>query len=270
VGGVGIVALDSLGLTLGPSLRGIRGVILTFAGRVAEAVAEIRTAIALMEKTRAAESLVYAEGWLALAFWAAGDAEAALAHAREAVMLATRLGVHHGSVMAYLSLGMAYAAGGAWRDGVDALEHSLATARARHAGLDLECQTLCVLSICHLALDEIDVARARAEEARELAAARGECDMEVWAELTLARALIRNEGTAARARVEQTVQSALGRIRESGALGLEPGIHETRAELAAVLGDDAARRAALREAHRIYQRMGAHGHAARLARELGA
>jgi len=55
-----------------------------------------------------------------------------------------------------------------------------------------------------------------------------------------------------------------------GALGLEPLVHEVRAELALALGDHAGQLTALREAQHLYATMGAHGHAARVAREIDA
>ena len=48
-----------------------------------------------------------------------------------------------------------------------------------------------------------------------------------------------------------------------------PQVHEERAELARLRGDDATRERELREAHRLYTEMGATGHAERLAQKLG-
>jgi class 3 adenylate cyclase len=260
----------SAGLSVGPALLGMRGIFAALAGRMEEGAAQGRSAVALMEKEGATESLVHARAWLGVITSLAGDGDAALAHARDAVSLGERVGVHHGCVMAYLSLGMAHATREAWWEGVDALEHSLATARGRHAGLDLEARTLCWLARCRLGLGEIDVARARAEEAIALAKARGERDMQGHAESILAGALIRSEGARARARAQGLVESALDNVRESGALGLEPVVHEVRAELAMALGDHAGRLTALREAQHLYATMGAHGHAERVAREIDA
>ena len=51
---------------------------------------------------------------------------------------------------------------------------------------------------------------------------------------------------------------------------MEPLVHEVRAELALALGDHAGQLTALREAQHLYATMGAHGHAARVAREIDA
>src|SRR5262249_43316752 len=123
----------SAGLSVGPALLGMRGIFAALAGRVGEGAAPGRSAVAPMEKEGATESLVHARAWLGVITSLAGDGDAALAHARDAVSLGERVGVHHGCVMAYFSLGMAHATREAWWEGVDALEHSLATARGRHA-----------------------------------------------------------------------------------------------------------------------------------------
>ena len=58
-------------------------------------------------------------------------------------------------------------------------------------------------------------------------------------------------------------------IDEHGILLFAPTLHERRAKLATLLGDDAGRERELREAHRLYTEMGAVGHSERVGRELG-
>ena len=57
-------------------------------------------------------------------------------------------------------------------------------------------------------------------------------------------------------------------VNETGARAYLPMVIEERARLARLTGDDAAAERELREAHRLYEEMGATGHAARLAKEL--
>jgi adenylate cyclase len=57
-------------------------------------------------------------------------------------------------------------------------------------------------------------------------------------------------------------------IEETGARVCEPLLHERRAELARLDGDEAARADELREAARLYTEMGATGRAQRVAAEL--
>jgi hypothetical protein len=58
-------------------------------------------------------------------------------------------------------------------------------------------------------------------------------------------------------------------MAESGAFVHRAAIEVERAELARLLGDDAAYESGLRSARRLFTEMGAFGHAARLAERLG-
>jgi hypothetical protein len=68
--------------------------------------------------------------------------------------------------------------------------------------------------------------------------------------------------------VETSLAQAEAVISQTGALVFAPQIHEARAEIARLLGDEAEGERQLREAHRLYSEMGATGHADRLTREL--
>jgi hypothetical protein len=90
------------------------------------------------------------------------------------------------------------------------------------------------------------------------------------ASLTIARALLRRDGAAAAAEAERHLAraDAFGRER-SGRWRYMPELSEVRAELARALGHMHESQHHLRDAHRLYVAMGATGHAARLAKELG-
>ena len=85
----------------------------------------------------------------------------------------------------------------------------------------------------------------------------------------IARALLRRDGAAARDAAEAALASAAALIERTGAKTLAPALCEWRAELAAVLGDDAASVQLLREAQQLYEEIGAPGHVSRLAQDLG-
>ena len=59
-------------------------------------------------------------------------------------------------------------------------------------------------------------------------------------------------------------------IESTGARVYMPHVHETRARLAHGAGDEAAFERELRQAQRLFAKMGATGHAERVARELAA
>jgi tetratricopeptide (TPR) repeat protein len=117
---------------------------------------------------------------------------------------------------------------------------------------------------------ERERARATAREAVSSSRDAGARVSEARALIALARVLVRADGSAARDEVEPALDQAARLAEETGARLFEPAIHETRAELLAVLGDAKTRRHELSLARRLYAEMGADGHAERLARELSA
>jgi hypothetical protein len=65
----------------------------------------------------------------------------------------------------------------------------------------------------------------------------------------MTRALLRRDGPPARDAAEAALVSAAELIERCGVRTLTPALCEWRAELAAVLGDDATREQLLRQAH---------------------
>ncbi len=63
-------------------------------------------------------------------------------------------------------------------------------------------------------------------------------------------------------------RSQRGVHRADGAKGWLPFVHEVRAQLARICGDEATCERERAEAERLWTEMGAHGHIERIAREL--
>ncbi len=93
---------------------------------------------------------------------------------------------------------------------------------------------------------------------------------EARAHLTLARVLLSRTGGKVRGEIESALASCLSLVEQTQARVYEPPVHEVRAGLADLHGDEATRERELVEAHRLYTEMGATGHAERVARELDA
>ena len=74
--------------------------------------------------------------------------------------------------------------------------------------------------------------------------------------------------SAAKNEVKCLLDESAALIEEHGILLFAPTLHERRAKLAALLGDDAGCEQELREAHRLFVDIGATGHAERVGREL--
>ena len=113
-----------------------------------------------------------------------------------------------------------------------------------------------------------------AESAAESAIAH--CERLAWgaseieAHGILARALLRREGAAASKRVTIELNIAANLLKKTGAMEMSPHLLEWRAELAAVLGDEASRTLLLKQAIEAFESIGAPLQAARLRKETGA
>jgi tetratricopeptide (TPR) repeat protein len=197
-----------------------------------------------------------------------GSAEGdALAHARQAVDTAERKGGSFSRIMAFHALGDAHLLSQEWNDATAALERALELAREHRTGLQLEAWMLADLSSAQRGLGDTRRARETAERAISIAREQGTKEQRCQAQLALARALLESEGARAQRGIEEALARALTLIEETEARSYAPFVHEERAELARLLGDDVTREHELREAHRLFVEMGATGHAKRLARE---
>ena len=114
-----------------------------------------------------------------------------------------------------------------------------------------------------------DCARAREAAAEAVAIADREGMRHGLIQIVLARVLRSADGLAAEREIEAALDRALELIEATGSRVFVPQVHEERAELARLRGDDTTRERERREAHRLYTEMAATGHAQRLARELG-
>jgi tetratricopeptide (TPR) repeat protein len=103
---------------------------------------------------------------------ATGEAAPALAHGREAVDHAERMGSLSARGYCYLNLGLANVLNGAWHDALEALEQALETARARRL-LIFEGGVLAATAAAHLGLGDHARALASAEEALAVCRRRG-------------------------------------------------------------------------------------------------
>ena len=238
-------------------------------GRYSEAEANLDRAVQLARQYGEAENVGWSHGayvWLAQN---TGRTETALTHARHAVEIAEKIGSPFSRVTGYYQLGAAHVLTEEWRQGASALERALGIARDTRTGLQFEADVLTNLGEAHLGLGDKSRARTMVGEAVAVARLRGTKYFECLAHLARARVLVRTEGAAASADIQTDLREAQALVEETGARSQEPFIHEERANLARLTGDDATYQRELREAHRLFTEMDATGHAERLAKEVG-
>jgi tetratricopeptide (TPR) repeat protein len=241
-----------------------RGLALGLAGRLQEGTQDIEGAIAIGQQ----DQPVVAVSAYNIYLWLAdllNNAATAMAHARHCAQLAAEMGVME--VFSELNLGIAHSLSGDCEEAIHVLNRGLATCRARRSYLFTEPIYLNALSRAYLAQGDYRLARATAEEAVTLAGDRGWYGVDAY--LSLARSILRAQGSDARRGAESALAAAERRIESSGAGSRRAYLHELRAQLARTLGRQAECEHQLSEAHRLFTEMNATGHAERLAKELG-
>jgi len=246
-----------------------RGVTLYWMGRVQEGLDEFARCRRISEENGTPEMIGYITTWSAQAYFYIGDAERTLTSARQAEEVTRAVGEPPVLVaLSHDAFAMAHLAAGRPADAIEPARASLATHRLlekQHAGMS-------ALLLAHALLGIGDLAAAEATARESIALCRHSLrgNLEADAHGVLARVLLRRDGPAARDAAEAALSEAAALIERTGAKLLAPALLEWRAELAATLGDDAARLQLLREARQGYLDIGAPAHAARLEAELGA
>jgi tetratricopeptide (TPR) repeat protein len=247
-----------------------RGILLTSIGRLGEANRELDRAVELARAHDDFEVLAQTHSFSSTLACLTGDDRAALRHAHHALEIAEKTGSAFSRVLAYHALGEARLLGGESTAAVDALERALAIGHDRHTARQDEPLILAWLAEAHLTAGSTRAARETAERALTAARERGMRMAECAAHLALGRVLLRSEGTHAKGPIEADLSEASSLVVETGAERYRPFILLEQAELARLLGDEAARRRELHEAHRLFSEMGAPARAERVAKELAA
>jgi class 3 adenylate cyclase/tetratricopeptide (TPR) repeat protein len=239
-------------------------------GKLDVARGQLAHAIELARRHGEAENEGWAHGALAdLAFFS-GDADAGLSAAQRCVELAEKVGSPFSRAAGYLALSAAQLQDRQVSEAIGAAEHALGLARRCGTGLEFESRLLSALAEAVLAAGDVARARALADEALAVADRIGAVVNGIHARRTLARVLLAGGGATAGRSIEEVLDGAEGVVGQTGAVSFRPLLFLERAEMARFAGAAAAREHALREAHRLFVAIGATGHAARLAAELGA
>jgi len=210
-------------------------------------------------------------GWLlwqeSLVWSERGEAARATGAARESLEIADRIESPSAQAMALHCLGRAVALEDT-RKAASTLERALSFAARVNPAWEPE--ILSDLALAQCALGARAQAQAIAERALELAGYRELLGVEVRALHALARVHLDGGTAPSLSEARRLLDRAESRVEEIGLRLILPRLHELRADLARHQGDTGAARAALREAQRLYQEMGAPLQVERLGRELGA
>lgn len=255
-----------VGYNVPAAVAGFRGLPYVCAGQLDVGLDHYRRGIDLARANGAVE----VAGWLlweeSLVWSERGEAARATGAARESLEIAERIESPSSQAMALHCLGRAVALEGDTRTAVATLESALSFAARVNPAWEPE--ILSDLALAQCALGARTQAQAMAERALELACNRGLLGVEVRALHALARVHLDGGAAASLSEARRFLDRAESRVEEIGLRLILPRLHELRADLARRQRDTGAARAALREAQRLYQEMGAPLQVERLGQEL--
>jgi class 3 adenylate cyclase len=245
-----------------------RGTCLTWMGRLSEGLEDLIRTRRLVEEDGTPEGAGYALFVAAEAYYHSHDADRALASARQVEEISRRLGEPPVlAAFAQISFCCAHLAAGRAADAIEPARAALGM--FGHVEKETAGMAAALLAEALLQTGDLSAAQSAAAEAIALCRRSLRGMYEAVAHGVLARALLRRNGPAARDAAEAALASAAELIERTGAKTLAPALCEWRAELAAVLGDDATRVQLLQQARQGYEDIGAPLQAARLRKDIG-
>jgi class 3 adenylate cyclase/tetratricopeptide (TPR) repeat protein len=237
--------------------------LLTENGRIDQARPLTDRALRLAREHDDIESLGWTHNHYALLDYHGGEVRDGLAHARAGVEIAERTGSAFSRMTAYLLLGFAHLARGEWREAIEVEEEALQIMRDTRTGMQYEPRSLAAVAEARLGLDDADGAREAAERGADVAARYGMRTHEGHCRTMLGRARSRSHPIEARNEFARALE-----LIGADYVAIAPRIHEGLADLAEMHGREQECERQLREALRLYGRIGAHGHARRLRERL--
>jgi adenylate cyclase len=245
-------------------LRGLRAMARTFMGQPAAGLEHASSVLLEIGRPQMVALSTRLQAHLFL-----GEPEAAAAllpeiTARAAVDRSSAVG----RVMTQCDCALVYVARAEWQRAADAVELALSSLGESHVGGALEPRLLAIAARTDAGTGSLDQALERARRAVTLAVERQTAIWEPESRLALAGILLEHRGERAAAEIEGALENAQRVAHETGARSYLGEIHERRAALARLRGDQADRIRELREAHDRYTEMGAAGPASRIALEL--
>jgi tetratricopeptide (TPR) repeat protein len=244
---------------------GLRALLLSLSGRMDSAGRELERAMKLNAEIEEPETRGYLHGFYVQHALCSGEVELALHHGREAARLADQTGIPLQIADAYLNLGGALLLAEDWSSALEALERCRAIVEARESLASFRSRLSLFLSHVHLGRGEGELALRCAEESLANPATADTRVVELNSRLALVRALLYTQQSGAADAIQESLVMAIDGIDKTGAEAFRPTIHRVLAEIAEVARDERTRRLQLRRAHDLYSRIGARGHAHRLA-----
>ncbi|HVN42494.1 MAG TPA: hypothetical protein VMT50_06890, partial [Steroidobacteraceae bacterium] len=259
------------GLLTTPSsvmLVGARSIVLAYNGRLDEAEDLSSRALEAARRAGLAEIEGFVNGMRSLALLSRGHVQEALRHARRALEIAEKLDSPASRAGARMNCAQVSAFLALWPDTERWGQEGIEIIREHHVAMQFEPLLLTFWAEALAARGESEHAQELIGEATSKAQSLGARVFEVRAHLGRARILLRTSASAHAEAIEAALRTAEHLAREIELASWLPWVYEERAAFARLRGDESQRRAALEEARRLYDAIGASGHLQRIAREL--
>jgi class 3 adenylate cyclase/tetratricopeptide (TPR) repeat protein len=244
------------------------GTILPELGRAMDAGPGLDRALELAREHGDVESLGWTHSTYAFLAWFTGDEEEGVAHGRQGVEIAERLGSSFSQIVAYLGLGQAHVVREEWNEASGAAEQALEIIRETRTGLQYGSSSLSILALAQLGRGEGELAASTARRGVDLAVSQGLLGYECRCRVALAQALTAQTSQGAHATAREELGRALTLVAETGAVGLEPHVRHALAALAWTEGDRAQAVLEFEDAQRLFTEHGATRRAEDAAAEL--
>jgi tetratricopeptide (TPR) repeat protein len=230
--------------------------LLGYTGRWPDAVAAFEHTMTVCRERGHAVMLAHA--CTDYAWWSAllADGQTALAHARQGLEIAEKMGSRMTRLFAYNALGFAEIQVGRSDEAVAVLEQARSIASDMHTVAETQVDTLTLLARAYLGTGDHDRARAAAEEAVGEARKWNARAWECMAQLAYGLVLVRSRGLEAAVAIDAALARAMALIEDTGARCFEPFVRLERAELARLRGDAAGHDRELHQARRLFSEMG--------------
>jgi len=244
---------------------GLRGVLLSLAGRIDEASLQIRQAEELARQISEPETRGYVHGFCVQHAVLSGDVEMAIDHGTKAAQLADETEIPLQVADGYLALGDAQILAERWQDAIDSLGKTMEVIDSRRNLSAIQPRLYNSLAQAYLGKGDDARALYYTEEILAHAGVRDARIVELNARLTMVRALLVSTEREDADAIQGGIGTILDLVEKTGAYVYRPMVHLVFAEIAGLTLDSERRSLQLSRAHRLYSEMGARGHARSVA-----
>jgi tetratricopeptide (TPR) repeat protein len=260
--------LEHLGYNLLARHLCTRSFLLARAGRLGDATADADRAVAIARERGESEILPWTIAAYPLISFYAGERTDEVSIAEEGVRVAEDTGNLNLQPLVLCALGIAHLNVERSEDAVRACELAVRVASEHSVWQFEEGSLFTFRSFAHLGAGDREAAARAAEDAVSASVRRKTPIFECGALVARSRSGRLTDSADARQAAGADLDRAVRTIDQTGAEAWRPFVHREYAELARVAGDDARFDAELRESLRLFDAMGARGHAAQARQEL--